>query len=160
TIAKKARSLQIPLRIGTTNRMYHWSTCNKLIRLSRKNAPLHEAELNLKLLKGLGILTTYTLKDIPGLYGFNRIPPLPQKFENIIDTTKTAVILHPKSQGSAREWGIKNFVALIRLLDTRRFQIFISGTKAERSLMDDLFENVGDKVTDITGWMRLSEFIS
>src|SRR5580658_791432 len=49
-IARRAKKLEIPLRIGTTNRIYHWFTCNRLIRLSRRNSVLHEAQLNLKLL--------------------------------------------------------------------------------------------------------------
>ncbi len=54
-IAKKAMLLRIPLRIGTTNRFYHRFTCNKLVRLSRKNSDLHEAQLNLQLLQPFGI---------------------------------------------------------------------------------------------------------
>src|SRR4051794_33870418 len=49
-IAGHARKAGIPLRIGTTNRIYHWTTCNKLVKLSRRNSDLHEAQLNLRLL--------------------------------------------------------------------------------------------------------------
>ena len=34
-IASLAKKAGIPLRLGTTNRLYHWNTCNKLVRLSR-----------------------------------------------------------------------------------------------------------------------------
>ena len=33
-IAQLAKSADIQLRVGTTNRIYHWLTCNKLINLS------------------------------------------------------------------------------------------------------------------------------
>src|SRR5258708_7393214 len=50
-IALRAKKQAIPLRIGTTNRPYHWFSCNTLVKLSRKNSLLHEAQLNLKLLE-------------------------------------------------------------------------------------------------------------
>ncbi|MFH1161297.1 MAG: glycosyl transferase family 9, partial [bacterium] len=45
----------IPVRISTTHRLYGWFFCNKLIWFSRTSSDLHEAQLNLKLLKPLGI---------------------------------------------------------------------------------------------------------
>src|SRR5689334_14642998 len=33
-LAKRAKELKIPLRIGTSSRLYHWFTCNRLVRLS------------------------------------------------------------------------------------------------------------------------------
>ncbi len=35
-IAARAKKLKIPVRIGTTNRVFHWLTCNRLVKLSRK----------------------------------------------------------------------------------------------------------------------------
>jgi ADP-heptose:LPS heptosyltransferase len=46
-IAHLAKRANIPLRIGTTGRLYHISTCNKLLPVSRKKSDLHEAQLNL-----------------------------------------------------------------------------------------------------------------
>lgn len=159
-IAKKARQLKIPLRIGTTNRLYHWFTCNKLVALSRKNSNLHEAQLNLKLLKGLGLETEYSLEQIQEMFGLKNLKPLPQKFQTLIHSGKYNLILHPKSQGSAREWGIPNFVQLIQLLDKDRYQLFVSGTEKEGILLAPLFDAVGDAVINITGQMNLDEFIS
>ncbi|MEO6304695.1 MAG: glycosyl transferase family 9, partial [Bacteroidia bacterium] len=39
-ISQLVKKAGIPLRVGTTNRLYHWFNCNKLIRLSRKNSEL------------------------------------------------------------------------------------------------------------------------
>jgi ADP-heptose:LPS heptosyltransferase len=36
-IALKALQMRIPWRIGTISRPYHWLTCNRLIKLKRKN---------------------------------------------------------------------------------------------------------------------------
>lgn len=159
-IAKRAKELKIPFRIGTTNRLYHWFTCNKLIKLSRKNSSLHEAQLNIKLLAAFNINTDYSLSEIQTFSGFNRIKPLPERFKHFISNEKYNLILHPKSQGSAREWGLENFIALIKSLDKNKFNILISGTSKERALLDKLFDTVGAEVTDITGLMTLEEFIA
>lgn len=159
-IALRAKKLQIPLRAGTTNRIYHWITCNRLVKLSRKNSILHEAQLNLKLLAPFKILQEFSLEEVGNSFGLNNIKPLPDKFASLIDKTKYNLILHPKSQGNGREWGLENFIKLINLLDHNRFSIFISGVEKERELLQPLFKKTGEKVTDITGLMNLSEFMS
>lgn len=158
-IAKRAKELAIPLRIGTTNRLYHWTTCNKLVKLSRKNSDLHEAQLNLKLLESLGIHESLSTQNIGSLFGLQHIQKLKEEFRSLIDRHKFNVILHPKSQGSAREWGLDNFIRLIKLLDKNRFNIFISGTQKERKDLQPVFDAVGNSVHDITGKMDLDQFI-
>src|SRR5580704_4232713 len=159
-IASRAKELRIPLRIGTTNRFYHWFTCNRLVSLSRKNSDLHEAQLNLKLLRPFGIDKTYSLEEIAASMGFEKINPLDESLAELIHPEKYKIILHPKSQGSAREWGEENFISLIRLLDKKKFQIFISGTAKEGELLSNFLGQVDGTVTDLTGKMNLSQFIS
>lgn len=160
SIAFQAKKLRIPWRIGTTNRIYHWLTCNKLVRLSRKKSILHEAQLNIKLLEPFGITENFSLVRIGSLFGLEKIQPLPLAFSKLIDRDKYNLILHPKSQGNGREWGLKNFISLIGLLDQKKYKIFISGVQRERELLTPIFDEVGNKVTDITGLMNLNEFIS
>jgi heptosyltransferase III len=159
-IAKRAKRLQIPLRIGTTNRFYHWFTCNKLVRLSRKNSSLHEAQLNLKLLSPFGINKTFSLDEISDALQLKNVQPLDAQFSKLVNPGKYNLIIHPKSQGSAREWGEENFISLINMLDENHYKIFISGTAKERESLQPLFDAVNKKVTDITGIMNLSQFIS
>ncbi|POZ52429.1 glycosyltransferase family 9 protein [Methylovulum psychrotolerans] len=158
-LAKRGKELQIPWRIGTTNRWFHWLTCNKLVKLSRSNSPLHEAQLNLKLLKPLGIRHDFTLPEIAQLVDMSRLPALPAPFAALLQADKFKLILHPKSRGSAREWAIEHYISLIKLLDTDKFQIFISGTANEQAALQPLFAAVGERVTDISGLMSLPEFI-
>ena len=110
--------------MGTKNRIYHWLTCNKLINLSRKNSDLHESQLNFKLLSFLNIETSISLSAVSNYYGFTKIPVLEKIHADLIDKTKTAIIIHPKSKGSAREWGLDNFSNLITQLDKTKYQIF------------------------------------
>jgi len=99
-IARRAKQLHIPLRIGTSRRFYHWLTCNRFVWLNRKNSPLHEAQLNIQMLKPFAITTALSLPDIADLFGLSEssfLPP-PGLF---VDATKFKLIIHAKSGGSA-----------------------------------------------------------
>ena len=159
-IAQKARKAGIKMRIGTRGRLYHLLTCNKLVALSRRNSALHESQLNTKLLGPLGIHKDWSLDELAGLTNFKIISELPSKWNTLLQPGKRHIILHPKSQGSAREWGLDNFIQLIRILPKDRYQVFISGTEKEREALGPLFAAVGDHVTDLTGQMNLDEFIA
>ncbi len=157
-IAKKA---DIPFRIGTRNRTYHWLGCNKLIKLSRKNSDLHESQLNLKLLSPFKINTEIKLEEIHNYYGFNKLKSLPKEILDLIDKSKFNLILHPKSKGSAREWGLDNFAKLIKILPKDKFKIFITGTAVEADLMkDQILNKYQDEVIDMTSKLDLTQLIS
>ncbi len=69
-------------------------------------------------------------------------------------------ILHPKSKGSAREWGLNNFEQLIDILPAEKFKIFISGTEQEGLLSRDVLASGRPHITDLTGKMDLNQFIA
>jgi heptosyltransferase-3 len=140
-------------------RAYHWLTCNKLIKLSRKKSDLHEAQLNCKLLSAVEINEEFSLADLATNYGFTKHFPLPQKHKELLSKDKKNIIIHAKSQGSAVEWGLENFSKLISKIDKAKFQVFISGTQAEGELLQPLIKNNPDAI-DLTGKMTLPEFIS
>jgi ADP-heptose:LPS heptosyltransferase len=74
-VMKSAFRACIPRRIGTAGRRQSWFWCNRLVWLPRKSSALHEAQLNIKLLKPLKIPADILLDAIPSLYGIH-IPPL------------------------------------------------------------------------------------
>ncbi len=158
-IALAARQAGIALRIGTRNRFFHWFTCNRLVKLSRRRSVYHEAQLNLQLLTSLGAQKLYSLEDIGMLYGMTVFAPLSPVLHNMLDTARINLILHPKSRGSAREWGLENFSRLIRLLPEEEYKIFITGTAAEGNMVRRLFEE-HPRVVDITGKLSLAQLIS
>lgn len=158
-IAKLAKIVKVPLRIGTSHRIFHWITCNKLINLGRKNSELHEAQLNIKLLSALGVNTDISLEEIPEYYGFENYIELPFEIEKLLSPDKYNLILHPKSKGSAREWGLKNFSTLISILPKDKFKIFVTGTSAEGELMTELFAT-HKEIVDLTGRLNLYELVS
>lgn len=157
-VAKRAKQLAIPLRIGTSRRFSHWLTCNRFVYLSRRNSPLHEIQLNLKILSAFNIPYHFSLTDIPDLYALPNLGNLFTLCEQL-EADKFKLIIHAKSGGSAKEWALQHYIDLIRLLDVDKFQIIISGSADEREAISPLFEQVGQRVTDFCGKLNLSEFI-
>jgi heptosyltransferase-3 len=156
-IAMAAALANIPVRIGTRNRLFHWWTCNKLIKLSRRNSDLHEAQLNLMLLAGIFKPKEFAPDQIPGYYGFSKVPDLKDEFRKLLDPLKKNIILHPSSKGSASEWGIENYSALIKLLRASDCSLFVTGVAADREKNKVLLET---GVTDLCGKMELDQLIA
>lgn len=159
-IAKLAKQAGIKNRIGTTNRLFHWTTVNKFVKLSRKNSDLHEAQLNIKLLSAIGIEEIPEIDQLHPYIGFTKLPALEQAHAALIHPEKINVILHPKSNASAREWSLEHFKALIDLLPADRYQLFISGTDKEKVILNDWMKQLPSHVIDITGKMSLPQFIA
>lgn len=158
-VAALAKKAGIPVRIGTSHRLFHWFTCNTLPNFTRKNSDLHEAQLNFKLLLPLGIGGDHSLKEIQGYFDFTRIGSLGAEWKGLIDGNRYNLILHPKSRGSAQEWGLPKFLELVKILPKEKFKIFITGTKEEGDLIGKVFSE-SDNVVNLTGKLSLSELIS
>lgn len=160
SVVKAAFKAKIPLRIGTSHRIYNIFRCNHLVNFTRKKSSLHEAQLNIKLLKYFGIQEIQEKNDFFEMFGLEKIEPLNTELKSLLCPHKFNLILHPKSKGSAREWGIKNYQNLISLLDSEKFKIFITGTDKERNNVDNLFKNNDNKPIDLMGKLSLTELIS
>lgn len=157
-VCRMAKKAGIPLRIATSGRLYTWFSCNKLLRIPRKNSNLHEAQLNLRLLHGLGLREHYSPEEISGMYGLNLLHD-PGEASPVSKNRRIRVILHPKSKGSAREWGLDNFSGLIRLLPPEKFEIVITGTREEGGMMSEFLDQHRRRVTDMTGKLNLHELM-
>ena len=162
TVAKLMKAAAVPERVGTRNRLYHWYTCNRLVKLSRKNSDYHEAQLNMMLLRFLSPNVLLKQTEIANFYGFTKLARLEPENAALLSANKQHVILHPKSKGSAREWGLDNFKKLVELLNPERFQIFISGTADDAKAMQAFLSDVKKytHVIDITAKMNLQQFIA
>ena len=163
TIAQAASRANIKQRIGTSHRWYNWLYCNKLINLGRKNSALHEAQLNIALItNSLGLKDKIIpLENIPQYYGFERVTELAPPLKNLLNLNKFNLIIHPKSKGSAPEWGLENYNQLINSLNLNHFQLFITGTKEEGLIIQQqqpqLFDN--QNITNLTGQLNLEQLI-
>ncbi len=159
-LARIAYQSKIPLRVGTSHRFHHWLYCNRLVQLGRKRSPLHETQLNARLLRPLGLEGTPSLDELSPMMGLTRPAELDESFARLLDPSRFNLILHPKSKGSAREWGLENFGELISILPRERYKIFISGSAGDGMALQRQIEKWGSAVTDITGKMPLSQFIA
>jgi heptosyltransferase-3 len=163
-LARLARQAGISVRIGTRNRLFHWLTCNRLVALSRRHSPLHEAQLNLQLLAPLGYKQPLALPAVAPLVHLQAAVPLRPDLQLLLAARQPGqlnVILHPRSRGSAREWGLAHFGQLARLLYAAGHRVFVSGTAAEGAeLAEWLRENIEFLTADLTGQLELAEFIA
>jgi ADP-heptose:LPS heptosyltransferase len=158
-IGKLFKKSGVKNRIGTSHRFHHFITCNFRPSFTRKNSTLHEAQLNVKLLKPFGIETNYHLDELARYAGFDRLPSFPVDKVPNWNPSKTNVILHPKSQGSAVEWGMKNYVALITSNQANpNIHFYITGTEKESTDIRPYLPSASN-FTDLTGALTLKELI-
>ena len=132
-LAKAARRAKVANRVGTSHRLFHWTTCNRLAHFSRKNSPLHEAQLNFFLLHPLGLKAIPTLEQIVPMYGL-AAPRLGQA-DALRAEAAFNVILHPKSNGNGREWPLAHFTSLARLLGDAGATVWVTGSPKEGELI-------------------------
>jgi heptosyltransferase-3 len=158
-IARLCKQAGIPHRIGTRNRWFHWLSCNHLVALSRRHSLLHESQLNLNLLRPVGLNRMPDRTALPAYLHFDPPAPLPAELQAWLEPGKPHVLLHPKSQGSAREWDLEKFGLLARLLHQRGYQVFVSGTIQEQALIKDWLAKNQAFITDLTGKLPLSQFV-
>ncbi|MFD2787734.1 glycosyltransferase family 9 protein [Hymenobacter rubripertinctus] len=163
-LARLALLAGIKVRIGTRNRWFHWLTCNRLVALSRKNSDLHESQLNLALLQPLGETAPLPLPTVAALVKLTPVVALRPALMALLayrEPEQLNIILHPRSRGSAREWGLPHFGQLARLLHQAGHRVFVTGTAAEgEELRDWLQEHQPYLAAELTGQLALPEFLA
>lgn len=158
-IGKMFKKAGVKNRIGTSHRFHHFLTCNFRPNFTRKKSDLHEAQLNVKLLSPFGIDTTYQLDELSRYAGFDRFPAFPVDKVPNWNTNITNVVLHPKSQGSAVEWGMNNYVELITSNETNStIHFYITGTEKEAAEIRPYLPSTSN-FTDLTGNLTLKELV-
>lgn len=157
-IARLVKKAKIPFRIGTSHRLFHWTNCNVRLDFTRKKSEFHESQLNFELLRPFGLKDLPELREITAWCNASfRIPgeTIPEPFAGI----RQAVILHPKSQGSAIEWPIEKYISLAEKLLEKGETVVFSGTEKEGALFRDRIPK-HPQCFDATGKMKLSAFIA
>ncbi|WP_229211502.1 MULTISPECIES: glycosyltransferase family 9 protein [unclassified Duganella] len=134
TLAAAARRSGIQRRIGSSHRIHHWYHCNRLATFSRANSPLHEAQLNFKLLLPLGVDVEPPLEQLKTMYGLDT--PRHPAADAVLAAPGFKLILHPKSNGNGREWPLQHYTALARLLGKADgVRVLVTGSAAEGELL-------------------------
>jgi heptosyltransferase III len=159
-VVQQCAEAAIPIRIGAANVLFYWKYCNRLVLMTRKKSRLSEAQLNIKLLRPLNITQMPARNDVHQYYGLNKIPALLPENKALLNAGKFNLILHPLSNKNAKEWGLHNFSALLKLVDLNRFNIFITGSPQEKEILKDWISENNSRVTDLTGKMDMKQLIS
>ena len=160
-IATLARSSKIPVRVGTSHRSYHLLTCTHRLNFSRKKSDQHEAQLNHQLLKPFGLTTIPSLEAITSKTAAFKAPDveLPAEMAELLTLNKPITILHPKSQGSAKEWPMEHYMELTQKLVEKDHLVVFTGTAKEGDLFRDQLPK-HSQVIDSTGKMTLPQLIA
>jgi heptosyltransferase-3 len=157
-ISRLAKKAKIKNRIANARELHLFLNSNIKLNFTRRNSDFHEAILNTRLLEPLGINKSLTISDLWKYTGFENKYELPKDL-TLDFTSNNVVILHPKSQGSAIEWGIDNFINLSIKLASSGFIVLFCGTEKE----GELFRNkipINKDIIDLTGKLTLEEYIS
>jgi ADP-heptose:LPS heptosyltransferase len=157
-LAKLFKQAAVPFRVGTSHRVYHWLNCNIRPNFTRKKSPLHEAQLNFELVRPFG------LTEIPSIENINAktkdLKIKPQVLPVIVpqDKKNGIVILHPKSQGSAREWPMEKYIHLAKELTVKNYVVCFTGTEKEGLLFRDKIP-ADENIIDTTGLLSIDQLM-
>ncbi|MCS6831992.1 MAG: glycosyltransferase family 9 protein [Flammeovirgaceae bacterium] len=155
-VARLAKKANISLRIGTAHRWFHWWYANRLLFFSRRQSDLHESQLNLKLLSPFG---DFHLPSLEEMHHYVRLCPQKQSLPFQLNPNKFNLVLHPKSKGSAREWGLENFSKLIAALPPEKYDIYVTGSKEEGVLLKNFLQEHANRIIDLCGKLSLEAFV-
>jgi ADP-heptose:LPS heptosyltransferase len=161
-VAALAKKQDISVRVGTSHRLFHWWYCNRLVNFSRIRSGLHEAQLNFRLFRPLGLEATPSLQELGSWYGLEPNLSLPPLWEELAAAPRFCLIIHPKSKGSAREWPMAHYHRLVQQLPTGQYWVLVSGTADEgariKAECPEIFQH--PHVRDLTGALSLEAFMT
>jgi ADP-heptose:LPS heptosyltransferase len=147
---------QIKYSIGTGFRWYSFLFTDRQYD-HRKYNMHHEAEYNLRLLKKIGIDSTYN-PDVFSYFDFKEsLNDSIQKLTSKKFNNRPFIILHPGSGGSSIDWPLKNFINLIKLLNEwGEYDVGVTGVTVEMDLLAPLY-HADVKFVDLVGAFDLNE---
>lgn len=160
-LARLFKKAGIDVRIGTSHRLFHLLTCNVRPDFTRKRSPLHEAQLNFELARPLGVTQTPEFVQLNHWTSGFKAPVtlFPSVIEVLLTAGKPLAMLHPKSQGSAREWPMEHYLELAEKLAERNYHVVFTGTEKEGALFRDLLPQ-HPYITDSTGLLSIEQLIA
>ncbi len=146
---------RIPVRIGTGYRIYSF-LFNRRIYVHRKYGDRHEADLNMDLLRPMGI------KDGSVTFNF-RIPrDITEQVDKLLakkNLQKPFVVLHPGSGGSALDWPVIKFAQLADLIEKKLgLPVIFSGSANEKDLIDVVKKSAVGQHIRLDGKFDLKQF--
>jgi len=149
---------RIPQRIGTGYRFYSPLFTHRVFD-HRKTAQFHEAEYNLRLLKGIGIENAH-VEFHYFLSEHDRQRSQTKLAELGIEAADRPIILHVGSGGSARDWPLANFATLADALNSEEHrQVVLTGGAGETDLVADVINKTRTKPLNLAGRLTLKDLL-
>jgi ADP-heptose:LPS heptosyltransferase len=117
--------------------------------------------LNHELLRPFGLTSVPNLESIEASTSHFHAPQvnLPTFVQQALTETERSVVLHPKSQGSAREWPMDKYIELSSQLAERNFTVLFTGTESEGLQFRKQIPK-HKHIIDTTGKLSLNELIA
>jgi len=153
------KAAKIPYRVGTSHRLFHLWTCNLRPNFTRKNSDFHESQLNFELFRNFGLTELPSLHDLVRYIGDFKPQVKLSSFLKAQLIEGKRVVLHAKSQGSAVEWPIKNYIDLAQKLVNNNYIVYFSGTENEGKQFRKYLP-VHPHIIDLSGKSSLAELIA
>lgn len=146
-------------RVGTGYRAYA-PLFNHRIYQHRKGSGRHELDLNLDLARAVGA-------DLAPVRFYLAIPDsarqrLRERLQlQGVPPETPFIVLHPGSGGSARDWPLSGFAALAdRIQDELALTVVLTGTSAERPLVDELVQRMRTRPVRLDGQLEIKELLA
>ena len=148
----------VKYRVGSGFRFYS-IFFNKRIFEHRKHAKKHELEYNLTLLEKFGC----TLKKIESPWikvSDENIASVKTKLKDAgVNENEKLAIIHPGSGGSSRDWSFEKFTQLgKKIMNLPNIKVVVTGSKDEKSLVNNLRSAIGSGAIDMSGQLSLLEY--
>lgn len=157
-IVTAARLAKIPHRIGSADRIFHFLYCNHVPFIWRQRSSFHEAQTNIRLLSSLLDKVDYSIEEMHPLLGLVPLEIPSPRIEKALSKTKFNLILHPLSNGHAKEWPIESYLSLIHLLPAEKYNIIVTGSEKEVALLwDKLLLPAKQRIVNLTGKISVSD---
>jgi heptosyltransferase-2 len=140
----------IPVRVGPATKIAQAFLTHRVSQ-RRSKTMRHETDHNLDLLSVLGV---------PPIRVAFITPPRPPMVRLARTDGRPLVGVHPGSGGSARNWPEDRYVELVRELTAAACDVLVTGSPAERELVERVIRSSGGLASPHTGSGKLMEFAS
>jgi heptosyltransferase-2 len=147
---------QIKYTVGTGFRWYSFLFTHRQYD-HRKHNQYHEGEYNLRLLKKIGVDSSYSPDVFSYFKFYHSLVESSRKFiaDNFQD--RPFIIIHPGSGGSSIDWPLTHFIDLIKLLNNwGNYEVGLTGVDTEREFLSPLYQ-ADIKFVDLVGTFGLNE---
>jgi len=161
-LAKAAYKANIPIRIGSARRLYHWLYCNKRPWIpDHRHCVTHMSDHFLSIARLLSKKPLPAAAHIPIQNLLSIKTEIPKNIFSLLSNKHFNIILHPGSNNHAPEWPIKHFLSLASKLSKDKFNIFLTGTNLEKNRFGNaLLSNPNSYLHNIMGQLDLPQFIA